>query len=95
MFLMVLFLAFSRVQLNCHRPVQTLIGIIGGSIWGLVMYFIVETFVNNYPIIYQHKMAVLQIFDVEDNPDDESSDDNSNNSSNPSNQQTGPRWNSL
>ena len=94
MFIIILLLAFSRVQLNCHRPVQTVIGFIGGSIWGLVVYFIVELFVNNYPIIYQHKMAVLQIFDVEENPDDELSDD-IDNSSNSSNQQTGPRWNSL
>lgn len=87
-------LAFARVGLNCHRPVQTVIGFFGGIIWGLVMYFIVEAFVNAFPKIADDKLFVMQMFEVWSEDDDEEEIIDNSRSSQPS-QSTGSRWNNL
>ena len=92
MFVFTMVLAFSRIGLHCHRPIQTIISFFGGIVWGLVMYFIVEAFVNSYPNIADDKMIVMQMFEVS-NEEEEEIDDTETSSQ--SSQSTGARWNTL
>lgn len=57
--------AMARVRLGCHKQHQTITGFVLGSVWGYLLYIVIEMMKNKIPRIGEDEEKVLRIFEVE------------------------------
>lgn len=64
LFVWIALVTMARIGLNCHQKHQTLIGIIGGMIWGYLVYYILEQIVNVSERVKEDQDKFLKMFDI-------------------------------
>ena len=64
MLLWTVIVAIARIRLGCHKQHQTITGFVLGSIWGYLLYMVIEMIKNKIPRIADDEEKILRIFEV-------------------------------
>lgn len=64
MLLWTVIVAIARIRLGCHKQHQTITGFVLGSIWGYLLYMVIEMIKNKIPRIADDEEKILTFFEV-------------------------------
>jgi hypothetical protein len=63
LFLWMGLVAMARIRLGCHQPHQTVLGFVGGIVWGYVIYIVIEKIINNSSRVKEDEEKVFKWFE--------------------------------
>jgi membrane-associated phospholipid phosphatase len=63
LFLWMSLVAMARIRLGCHQPHQTVLGFVGGIVWGYVIYIVIEKIINNSSRVKEDEEKIMKLFE--------------------------------